>query len=205
METRLQQLLADRAREKAALSESRRELRALKQQVARAAKAEARHWALDSHSRRVVLIAHGLSEYDVEAPAMYLAALGRQRGWPPRSEAELARVVEDEFLAVDEQDFAALLDFHNPADAPALRAAIAFVEEWRVAVWARRVFLKTGSAVPTAAVLRRFHANRRLVPADLRPPALGTVDEERARKWVGRWRTRWGGAFMTKRLCANLR
>ena len=112
-------------------------------------------------------------------------------------------MVEDEFLAVDEQDFAALLDFQNPADAPALRAAIAFVEEWRVAVWARRAFLKTGSAVPTAAVLRRFHANRRLVPADLRPPLAQWTKSGRGNgSAVG---ALVGGAFMTKRQCANLR
>ena len=67
--------------------------------------------------------------------------------WPqPKPDEALARTVEDEFLAVDEQYFAALVDLNDPADPAALRDAIAFVEEWRVAVWARRCFVKTGAA-----------------------------------------------------------
>ena len=195
MATRLEQMLVQRSCQKSALSESRRELRALQAQAVRGAKAQARHWQLDSHARRVTLIAYGLADYEVEASVVYLAALGRQRSWPPRPKASLASAVEDEFLAVDEHECAALMDFSNPADPPAPRAAIEVVEEWRIAVWARRWVLASGATVPTASVLRRYHANRLLLPVELRPPCRGTVDEQRARKWVGRWRARWGGYY----------
>ena len=49
--------------------------------------------------------------------------------------------------------------------------------------------------MPTAAVLRRYHANSSLLPEGLRPPFRGTVDEQRARKWIARWRSRWGGFY----------
>ena len=195
MATRLEQLLAERSRQNAAVSEARRVARAARAQVTRAAKAQARHWELTSHSRRVVLIAYGLAEYDTEASAMYLAALGRQKGWPPKPDMALTRVVEDEFLVVDEHEFAALVDIGDPVDLPAMRAAIAFVAEWRVAVWARRWVLSTGATVPTATVLRFYHANCSLLPEELRPSFRGAVGEKRARKWVGRWRTRWGGFY----------
>ena len=194
MATRLGQLLTARAQGKAALSEARRELRVARQQEARFARAQARHWELSPLHKAVVLIAYGLAAYEAEASVMYLGALGRQNGWPSRADEELARVVEGEFLVVDELYFV-FLDLGDPANPWALRDAIALVEEWRVAVWARRFFLKTGAAVPTACILRRFNANRLLLPEEWRPPFRGTVDELWARKWVARWRTRWGGFY----------
>ena len=195
MATRLEQLLAERAQNRAVLSESRREARVVRQQEARVARALARHWELSAHARRVVLIAYGLAPYDAEASVKYLAALGREKSWSPKSDEALARVVEDLFLAADEHEFAALVDLSAPADLPAIQEAVVLVEEWRVAVWARRRFLASGATVPTGSVLRRLEANRLLLPEEVRPPHRGTVDEQRARKWVRRWRDRWGGFY----------
>ena len=97
MPTRLEQLLEERAREKAVLSEIRREQRAARQQQARRARALARQWELSTYAKRVVLIAYGLAPYCAEPSVKYLAALGRQKGWPPKSDEALTRLVEDLF------------------------------------------------------------------------------------------------------------
>ena len=99
------------------------------------------------------------------------------------------------FLAADEHEFAALVDLTAPADLAAMRKAIESVEEWRVAVWARRRVERSGASVPTNSPLRRLEANRLLLPEDVRPPPRGTVHEQRARKWTRRWRDRWGGFY----------
>ena len=195
MSLRLDQLLAERAREKAVLAEMRREQRSARQKQARTARAVARQWELSTHAKRVVLIAYGLAPYDAEPSVMYLAALGRQKGWPQKSDEALTRLVQDLFLAADVHELAALVEFTAPTDLPAMRQAVGFVEEWRIAVWARRRVETSGASVPTNSVLRRLEANRLLLPEDVRPPPRGTVLEQRARKWVRRWRDRWGGFY----------
>ena len=77
------------------LADSRRAAREARKQASRVAAAEAARWALTGRDLHVVVIAYGLSKYSTEAPATFLAALGRQHGWPEKSLDERARMVED--------------------------------------------------------------------------------------------------------------
>lgn len=180
------------------LAEHRRATREAKRQVVQEAKARAAQWVLAGRVLQVVLIAYGLAGYTTEAPATFLAALGRQRGWPQKREDDLSRQVEDAFLAVDTDAFAALTDVQAPSKPEAMRIAIDYVDQWRVARWARQVFVKTGVAPPTSLVLDQFAARRLEWPEELRPPWRGTAGEPRARAFVFRWRLRFGGHFRGK-------
>ena len=195
MATRLEELLQAPADASAALSVRRSERRGARKQLQRAGGAHALQWVLSGHALRVALIAYGLAEYRAEASAKYLAAFGRQRGWPQKTEEQLARMVEDAFLAVQADVFAAMTDDRAPTDHAAIVEAIVYVQQFRAAEWARRQTLTAGVAPSTASLLRYVERDRLRWHAAVRPPSRGAVEEKRARAWVRRFRVRWGGYY----------
>ena len=195
MATRLEALLQARAEASAALSACRSERRGARKDLQRAERAQASQWVLSGHALRVALIAYGLAEYREEASIKYLAAFGRQRGWPQKTEEQLARMVEDAFLAVQADDFAAMTDDREPSDHAAMVEAIVYVQQFRAAEWARRQTLTAGVAPSTASLLRYVERDRCRWHAAVRPPPRGAIEEKRARAWVRRFRVRWGGYY----------
>lgn len=157
----------------------------------KAARAIEKRWALTERMRNTVLIIYVLTTYSAEPAGVFLKKCGAERHWPRKSDEELAAIVEDLFLTVDEHDLAALTDTDHPSDRAALMEAMNYVEQWRLASWGQDLNEK-GLAPSTDAVLSRLETNLASLPDDLRPIATGSVAESRARKWAHRWRSRWG-------------
>ena len=104
---------ASRERQKAiraALAENRRSMRALE-------KAEERRkeklWKFTPWLRNVVLILYFLTSHAKEPVVMYLAAVARRRKWPPLSDGDIVRAVEDLYLEVNMDELTALGDREN--------------------------------------------------------------------------------------------
>ena len=196
MSTRLEALLAQRAAVSDALTEQREAVSVAQRGARRAVAALARHWQLDAHQRRVALIAYVHAGYDAEAAAKFLAIDGQRRGWSPKPDGELCRLVEDAWLEADLAEVLPFCDERAPADWRAMLEAVRYVEEWRLVAWARDLAASPAGVAPsTLAVLRRAEENRARVPEAIRPASLGLVVNARARSWAFRWRERWGGHF----------
>ena len=160
------------------------------------AAAAARCWRVDGWLLNAVVIAY-TAEWEVEPAAQLLTMAARRRQWPPKSEAELARLVEDVFSMywdASKADFPALIDADAPADAKAMRAANAALDEWRVVRWALRQNIEKGVAPSTQSMLDEFALSRAL-HGHSNPHAAGSVVEPRARMFISRVRRRWGGRY----------
>ena len=150
----------------AALNEVKRDQKKAKKEAATAG----RIWRLKEPIRRAALAMYSLAGYNVEPAMRYLHACQRQHHWPAKSDDEVARIVEDLFLAADEAEVDALVDTENPLDATALRCALRYVEEWAVVVDSRRLNTHRGIAPSSEAVLEQLESNRQKAPQLLRGP-----------------------------------
>ena len=99
---------------------------------------------------------------------------------------ELRRLAEDEFMAADLEELAAL------SDAGAEAAAAKLEVEWRVACWVAQKN-RMGVSPSTTVVLGEFAWRHAGLAEEVRPAAMGSIDQPVARKRVARWRSRWGG------------
>jgi hypothetical protein len=162
----------------------------------RAAKA----WRLTEGLRRPVLILYLLADYTADAAVRYLSTGGKRRHWPPKSDEELAAVVEECFLHADADELAALADTGNPLDVAAMKAAQRYLEEWHLVTWASGLNSVKGLAPTNEMVLQRAEETRLRLPEALRCESHGAINENRARKWARRWRLRWGGRLATPRV-----
>lgn len=178
-----------------ALSENRAELKRITRGRRDTARAAARAWQLSESMRRTALIAYALADYRVEPAVRFLIASGRQRHWPDKTEEELATLVEGHFLDVDETELAAITDMEDPADGQAMKAALPYVEQWRLAEWATRLNTDKGVAPSTEALLHQLEAQRLALPGPVRPEARGTVVDPSARVWASSFRRRWGARY----------
>jgi len=174
----------------AAIRTNRAELR----RATAAAKQRAGVWHVSQRQQHIVLIVFSESGFSDEPATLYLAQIGRRRGWPSATDAQLQRLVQDWFMAVDSGDLAKLTDAANPADAAALHDAQCWLEEWRLTTWARRQNVERGVAPSTAAVLQRLSDDRAAAGHD-DPCERGTTAEPAARMWASRFRRRWGGRY----------
>ena len=77
----------------AELAELTRERRALES----ASTVQSRWWAMHGSVRNTVLILHDLAQGDLEPVVKCLQGLSRQWKWPPRSDEDIGRLVEDTF------------------------------------------------------------------------------------------------------------
>ena len=186
--------LLQRKRKLAAESaQVKRELREVKRRQKEIAAVQAKTWVLPLALQRVVLIIYALAAYEAEPAVKYLATRGRVHHWPEKTEEDLEAMVGDLFLAVDEHELAALADPESPLDKDAFRAALGFVEQWRLFAWSRALNHNQGVAPSCGSVLERYDGRLGLVPAEVRPALLGVARECKARMWALRWRRRWGG------------
>ena len=175
---------------RAALAENKRSTRALEQAEERR---QARAWRFTPWLRNVILILYFLTNHAKEPVIKYLATVARRRKWPPLSDGEIVRRVDDLYLEVDMGELTALADAENPADASAMKEASRVCEEWRLAMWVERLNLERGVAPPIGMVLERYEETRGHLPEAARPPYRGVPAEAAARMWARRWRLWWGG------------
>ena len=123
----------------------------------------------------------------------YLVNCGRKRHWPDKTESELEAMVEECVLQADEGELASLTDCENPSDATAMRAALAYLQQWRVVAWVRDLNASKGVAPSTSSVLQRYETGRAGLPEAVRPRAAGGLADCSARAWARKFRKRWGG------------
>ena len=175
--------------------EVKRALKKARQDEKNKARGEARAWTLSSFLLHASLIIYSLSGYTAGPAAKFLLNNGRQRHWPEKREEELEAMVEGLFLEFDLQALTALADVNEPSDPEAMRAALAYVEQWQLVQWTSQLNARQGVAPSTERVLREFERRRLDFPDAVRPKAVGSASDAKARMWLGAWRRRWGGRY----------
>ena len=175
---------------RAALAENRRAVRLAEKAEE---KRRAKIWRITPWLRNVVLILCLFASHAKEPVLKYMATVARRRKWPPLSDEEVGRAVDDLYLEVSMEELVALADKEKPTDPSAMREASRVYEEWRLAKWAERLNLERGLAPTTAMVLEQYRENREQAPEAARPRYCGVAAEVGARMWAWRWRQRWGG------------
>lgn len=173
-----------------AIRTARTELRRAKA----AAKQRAGAWHVSQRQQHVVLIVFIESGFSYEPATLYLARIGKRRGWPSVTSAQLERLVHDWFMATDLTNLTKLSDAAHPADPPALHDAQCWLEEWRITTWARHQNVERGVAPSTSSVLQRVSHDR---AAAGREDSFqrGITSDPAARMWASRFRRRWGGRY----------
>ena len=73
-------------------------------------KSASRQWVLVGFLRTVVLMLMVRTGGVVDPAIAFMRRKGRQSHWPNRTDAELRRLAEDEFMAADLEELAALSD-----------------------------------------------------------------------------------------------
>ena len=175
--------------------EVKRALKKARQDEKNKARGEARAWTLSSFLLHASLIIYSLSGYTAGPAAKFLLNNGRKRHWPEKREEELEAMVEGLFLEFDLQALTALADVNEPSHPEAMRAALAYVEQWQVVQWTSRLNARQGVAPSTERVLREFARRRLDLPDGVRPKSVGSASDAKARMWLGAWRRRWGGRY----------
>lgn len=180
----------------AELAELTRERRAFES----ASTVQSRWWAMHGSVRNTVLILHDLAQGDLEPVVKYLQGLSRQRKWPPRSDEDIGRLVEDTFVDATGTDAAleqydALTDASNPYDAVAMRLALRRIADWRVVAWCRELNERIALAPSSDNLLQRFEEVRSVMPEEHRPATRGTSGVGGSRRWVSRLRSQYRGRF----------
>lgn len=146
----------------------------------------------------VVIISYALAEWDTEPAVKYLVAKAAQRQWPVRPDGEVARVVQDAFaLAFDANPahVLALCDTAAPSDEEAMRTALHYVEQWRVARWSAQLNREKG-VEPSSEDCFIEHARRlEAHPEHVRPRSLASGKPGAMRMGGTRWRQLWSGSY----------
>ena len=176
-----------------AQSEIDRALKQARQQQKNEQKGRANAWQLSSLLLHTALIIYSLSGYNAHPAAKYLLTSGRKRHWPQKSEEELEEMVEGLFMKCDVDELADFADTQNPKDMRAMRAALPYVEQWRLVTWTSQANVQQGVAPSTESVLQQYEAQRQQLPEAVRPPGVGVPAQTSARVWAAAWRRRWGG------------
>jgi len=176
-----------------AIAAVRSEARKAKRQAKDATKAAAKAWQLSDFLLHATLIIYVLTDYKMEPAIKFLAANGRKRHWPEKSDEECEGLVECLFLEADLTDLVAWTDLEDPADIDAMRAALVYVQQWGLVEWARRLNSECGVAPSTESVLQRLEDKRQGVPVRVRPSCIGSSSTVKGRMWASSWRRRWGG------------
>ena len=192
-----QTLAARKAQLDRELADARRELRL---ETQRQKHRKRRSWAVTDWLKDAVVIVYDLAGGAVAPAQRFLARAAARRRWPPRADEEMKTMVEDFYLAVDAERLAGLVDFDNPTNVQALKAAARFYEEWRLAVWARQLNDVQGVAPSTGWVLERYEESRGRLPEAVRPARVGLAASVKARVWALRWRRRWGARHAAVRV-----
>ena len=193
MSDKLEQLREEKRQLDAALRDAGRDLKRAKDKAREARRKEQRAGVLSAVERNTVLIVYTLTDYTGTPAARYLWTCGRKHRWPEKTWQELEVLAEDTFLEVDPDELAALGDMEEPSDVEAMKAALVFVEDWKLAKWTADMNRNHGVAPSTESVLQKFEEQRVALPEAVRPPSRGSAANSRDRVWVAGWRIRWGG------------
>ena len=191
---RRQELLETRAALTSALATKKKEIKAAQRRLRS-------QWCFSKLLQRAALILFGKGNSGSAVAAAFLSKEAKKRDWPEKADAEVRRIVEEWFLAVDIHDFNNLCDPANPSDLAAMRLAMNFWQEWSVAEYIEDANFNKGVAPSTAAVLDHCEQLRLDIPESSRPAARGTVAQGKGRAWAFRHRKRWDfshGAIPTK-------
>ena len=148
-------------------------------------------WALTPQACNMILSIYILSGYNMDAASKYLQNLGASRGWPAKAEWQLRRIVEDLFLASDNDKLASLTRTAEPSQPRLLQNAMQYVREWNVFCWAKRLNLDRGVAPSTSMLVRQAMAEGVQACAARAPIRACVRIPNWARKWARRWRKRW--------------
>ena len=154
-----------------------------------------REWKLTPWLRHVVVDVYVLGGYSAVPAGCYLARAAARRCWEAKSEEDLQTIVEDAFLETGDQELELLTNEDNSTDQSALREAVRFLEEWRLAGWAKALNERQGVAATTDSTLRRYEYARLQLPESVQPRGAGPVTQSRGREWARRWRKRWGASY----------
>ena len=181
-------LLDERMRLRSALNDAR----LLQRRCKRNRNALDSEWMLSERMIRITSICFVACDYDSGGAAEYLAAAGRQRHWPAKSNAALRSLAEDVFLRVDLSTLLSWVDFEEPADVSACREALRYAREYFVVARARHA--NEGGVAPSSAALLGW-AQEFLwkFPGGCHPEALGTTRCKSSKKWLRKLRVRWKG------------
>ena len=95
-------------------------------------------------------------------------------------------------MTFDLDAYTNLCDANDSTVPGAMRAAMAFWQEWSLAAWVEDANMHKGVAPSTGSVLDQYERQRRLVPEMVRPAAKGVAAKGPGRAWAARWRKRWG-------------
>ena len=144
--------------------------------------------------RREALAVYALSGFAPEAVVVFLRGAARQRHWEEeKTDAEVLRVVEDEFMRSDLEEVLSYCDEDTPVDEVALRRAVACVAQWRTVSWSSLQTAERHVAPDTETLALEYERVRRTFATSVTPAFwLGASG---ARKRGTRLRLRWGGRF----------
>ena len=193
MGDRLEELRNQKRELSEAYAEAGRELKRAKQQQRDRKKKEARAWVLSPVELNTMLIIYGLTDYTAAPAARFLWSCGRKHRWSEKTWEQLDAMAEEHFLKVDVVELADLTDMDDPSDVEAMKLALVFVEEWKLARWTTDLNVQHGVAPSTESVLQRYESQRVAVPETVRPRYRGTAQDVASRVWASAWRGRWGG------------
>lgn len=170
-----------------------RELKRAKQRERDKRKKDAKAWVLSSVERNTALIIYSLTNYTAKPAARFLMVCGQKHRWPEKLEQELEVLADDLFLQVSPEDLADLSHMEDSTDPAAMKSALVFAEEWKLAQWTADLNAQHGVAPSTESVLQRYEEQRLAIPEAVRPRSRGTAHDVAARVWAVAWRRRWGG------------
>jgi hypothetical protein len=147
--------------------------------------------------RRVVLICYYLADWDVAPAVKFLNGKAPKRRWPALAEEEVGRIVENVYLAetTTVEHVLALSDMDDPLCPEALREALHYVEQWRVAKWVTEQNCTRGTEPPTDECAVQHERLIAGIPIGLKPRSIGCGSGGTARKSGSRWRALWAGTF----------
>ena len=94
-------------------------------------------------------------------------------------------MVEALFMKCDIDDFTKLTNTQEPQDMAAMKAALSYVEQWRLVQWVSQMNEAQGIAPSTGSVLQRYEEQLQELPDEVRPAAVGVPAQTSARVWAG--------------------
>lgn len=103
----IQDLMARKRALSAELAELGKESKRLRRRARDASAASSRQWVLDEGLRRRTLLIYMLADCTAAPVVVYLVGVASQRHWPAKDTGDVARLVEDVFLAADVDELAA--------------------------------------------------------------------------------------------------
>jgi|NorSeaMetagenome_1021524.scaffolds.fasta_scaffold05073_4 hypothetical protein len=92
-------------------------------------------WNLPEVIRNAALIIYTLCDFEQLPVIIYLRGVGVSRRWATLPDDDLAKLVEELFLATDLTDMVALTRSGGSSDPDAMRIAMDSEREWRVVRW----------------------------------------------------------------------